>query len=83
MKSTGKKKKKNYFQKIRFKAVTTLKVMLLIFVLIIGICEGKGKKKDNPRNQIIFTGRLDRASGEQSKEKFHAITQPPRERGNK
>lgn len=43
----------------------------------------KEKKKDNPRNQIIFTGRLDRASGEQSKEKFHAITQPPRERGNK
>lgn len=38
-------KKKNYFQKIRFKAVTTLKVMLLIFVLIIGICEGKAKKK--------------------------------------
>jgi len=57
--------------------------MLLIFVVIIGICEGKGKKKDNPRNQIIFTGRLDRASGEQNKEKFHAITQPPRERGNK
>lgn len=40
-------------------------------------------KKNNLRNQIIFTGRLERASGEQNEEKFHAITQPSRERRKK
>lgn len=61
---------------MRFKTERALKVLLPFFAGPYPRNQGEREegRKDHKRNQIIFTGSLERPSDEQNEEKFHALT---------